>query len=166
MSPDPRAMRAQSHSRGKDARHVAHGPSPEDAHIVVYFRRHAEDDPTQSMPGREALLSWPKTIRARMRILLVQVATSPPRKFSGGGKWEAMGGAMTGWFQAKADGPGRRHYRLFCRLDYDAKDHEKPLLVVVAGLDKPFKTEFPESSYARVRELGEEYLSRNPRSLA
>jgi hypothetical protein len=26
---------------------------------------------------------------------------------------------------------------LFCRLDYDAKDRPKPLLVVICGLDKP-----------------------------
>jgi hypothetical protein len=30
-----------------------------------------------------------------------------------------------------------RRYRLFCRLDYDAKDRPKPLLVVICGLDKP-----------------------------
>ena len=30
-----------------------------------------------------------------------------------------------------------RRYRLFCRLDYDAEDRPKPLLVVICGLDKP-----------------------------
>jgi hypothetical protein len=42
----------------------------------------------------------------------------------------------------------------------------KPLLVVVAGLDKPFWTVLSDADYAKVRRLGEEYLSRNPRWLA
>jgi len=31
------------------------------------------------------------------------------------------------------DGPGRHHYRLFCRLDYVASGVDKPLLVVIAA---------------------------------
>lgn len=73
---------------------------------------------------------------------------------------------MTGWFEVRVDGPRRHHYRLFCRLDYDAAGHMKPLLVVICGLNKPFRTEFSDADYRRVRDLGEEYLRRNPRSLA
>jgi hypothetical protein len=36
-----------------------------------------------------------------------------------------------------------RRYRLFCRLDYDAKDRPKPLLVVIRGLDKPSAKQAP-----------------------
>lgn len=42
---------------------------------------------------------------------------------------------------------------------------DKPLLVVIAGLDKPFGTELRPADYAAVRALGKEYLSRNPRSI-
>ena len=77
-----------------------------------------------------------------------------------------MKGEMTGWFEVRVDGPRRRHYRLFCRLDYDAKGQPKPLLTVICGLDKPFRTELPAADCRRVRDLGEEYLRRNPRSLA
>ncbi len=42
----------------------------------------------------------------------------------------------------------------------------KPLLVVICGLDKPFRTELSDADYRHVRDLGEEYLRRNPRSLA
>lgn len=80
--------------------------------------------------------------------------------------WEAMGGDMTGWFQAKVDGPNRSHYRLFCRLDYEAQGLDKPLLVIITGLVKPFKTEFTALQYRKVRELGDEYLALNPRSIA
>ena len=72
---------------------------------------------------------------------------------------------MSGWFEVRVDGPQRHHYRLFCRLDYDATGYDKPLLVVVAGLDKPFRTTLSDADYARVRALGEEYLARNPRTL-
>lgn len=78
---------------------------------------------------------------------------------------------MAGWFEVRLDGPkptggrGRHHYRLYCLLDYEAKDVEKPLLVVVTGLDKPFRTTASERDYAHVRQLGLEYFARNPRSL-
>jgi hypothetical protein len=51
-------------------------------------------------------------------------------------------------------------------LDYEAEDATKPLLVVITGLDKPFRTELSDSDYASVCQLGVEYLSRNPRSIA
>jgi hypothetical protein len=51
-------------------------------------------------------------------------------------------------------------------IDLDAHNADKPLLVVVTGLDKPFRTELGDADYAAVRTLGEEFLSRNPRSIA
>lgn len=145
---------------------VRFGPSPDDSHEVVYFRRHRDDDPDRSEPGRGALNSYPTTVRAKMRAVLVAVATAPPKKFSGGGYWEAMKGDMSGWFEVRADGPKRHHYRLFCLLDYDAMGHDKPLLVVIDGRDEPFRTVLSDDDYAAVRALGEEYKARNPRSLA
>ena len=66
----------------------------------------------------------------------------------------------------RADGPpGRTHYRLFCVLDVHAKGH-RPLLVILDGDQKPLRTEMPAKVYARVRRHRDEYLSRNPRSLA
>lgn len=102
-----------------------------------------------------------------MRAILIAVATAPPKRYSGGGYWEAMKGEMTGWFEVRVDGPKRHHYRLFCLLDYDAVGDadSKPLLVVVHGLDKPFRTELTKADYGLVRSLGEEYRSRNPRSV-
>jgi hypothetical protein len=55
---------------------------------------------------------------------------------------------------------------LFRRLDYDVKDRPKPLPVVICGLDKPFRTELSGADYRHVGDRGEEYLRRNPRSLA
>jgi len=80
--------------------------------------------------------------------------------------------ASVGWFEVRVDGPkpgggkGRHHYRLFCLLDYEAEAVAKPLLVVVTGLSKPVRTLLARSAYVRIRELGDEYRARNPRSLA
>jgi hypothetical protein len=165
MTPDPHSRRKKATRIRRDPKSFRTGSSPDDAHDVVFFRRHPADDPAQSTPGREALESYPAKVRATMRAVLVAVAASPPKKFTGGGYWEAMKGDMTGWFEVRVDGPKRHHYRLFCRLDYQAKNASKPLLVIIAGLEKPFRTVLSDADYAGVRRLGEEYLSRNPRCL-
>ena len=128
-------------------------------HDIVYFQRHKADDPTKSSPGRDALNAYPAKVRATMRAALIAVATAPPKRFTGGGYWEAMKGDMTGWFELRVDGPGRHHYRLFCLLDYNAKGVDKPLLVVIDGRDKPFRTTLSDADYAAVRKLGDEYAS-------
>lgn len=140
-------------------------PSPKDPHDVVYFKRHVKDDPEQAEPGRDALRSWPISVRAKANAVLIAVATAPPKRFAGGGYWEAMKGDMSGWFEVRIDGPKRHHYRLFCLLDYEAEGKETPLLVVVDGRDKPFRTTLSDADYASVRSMGEEYLKRNPRSI-
>lgn len=142
------------------------GPSSEDAHDVVYFKRDAKDDPEESEPGRDAMQSWPPSVRAKAYAVLIAVAAAPPKRFAGGGYWEAMKGDMGGWFEVRIDGPKRHHYRLFCLLDYEAKGVGKPLLVVVDGRDKPFRSVLNEADYASVRAMGVEYLSNNPRSIS
>jgi hypothetical protein len=147
-------------------------PRREDPHEVVYFRRHADDDPARSIPGREFLRLCPASVRAKFVAVLVAVAAAPPHRFAGGGYWEAMHGDMAGWFEVRVDGPkpgggkGRHHYRLYCLLDYDAEGVDKPLLVVITGLDKPFRTTLSKHDYAAVRDLGTEHRARNPRSIA
>ncbi|TKA00400.1 hypothetical protein FCI23_42940 [Actinacidiphila oryziradicis] len=141
------------------------GPSSDDAHEVVYFRRHSDDDPQQISPGRAFLRDvCPLKVRSTMRSVLAAVAAAPPKRFAGGGYWEAMKGDMASWYEVRVDGPRRHHYRLFCLLDYAAEGVEKPLLVVVTGLDKPFRTVLSDGDYQAVRDLGEEYRKRNPRS--
>ena len=165
MSPDPRDRRRRKTPHPKSPA-VRTGPSPDDPHTIVFFKRHRDDDASCAEPGREALNAYPTKVRATMRAALAAVASAPPKRFAGGGYWEAMKGAMTGWFELRVDGPGRHHYRLFCLLDYDAQGLEKPLLVVIDGRDKPFRTTLSDADYAEVRSLGEEYRKRNPRSLA
>ncbi len=51
------------------------------------------------------------------------------------------------------------------RDDDEAATRDKPLLVVVTGLDKPFRTTLKAADYSGVQALGKEYLKRNPRSV-
>jgi hypothetical protein len=164
VTPDPRDRRRSS-PRAAAPPQVRTSPSSDDVHEVVYFRRHSDDDAQQTSPGRAFLRDvCPVKVRATMRSVLAAVAAAPPKRFAGGGYWEAMKGDMTGWYEVRVDGPGRHHYRLSCLLDYQAEGVEKPLLVVVTGLDKPFRTVLSDRDYQTVRDLGEEYRKRNPRS--
>lgn len=130
-----------------------------------------DDAPAETIPGRDFIRSCPATVRAKLAAILIAVAAAPPYRFAGGGYWEAMHGDMAGWFEVRVDGPkpgrgkGRHHHRLYCLLDYDAKDIDKPLLVVVAGMAKPLRTTLSRADYRQVSELGAEYLARNPRSI-
>lgn len=164
MAPDKRPRARRPTPLPKTS--VRTGPSADDVHDVVFFRRHQADDPTESEPGREFLNACPTKVRATMRAVFAEVAAAPPMRFAGGGYWEAMKGDMVGWFEVRVDGPARHHHRLFCKLDYSAAGVDKPLLVVIDGRDKPFRTELADREYRAVRKLGEEYLARNPRSLA
>jgi hypothetical protein len=66
--------------------------------------------------------------------------------FSGGGKWEARPGTMAGVYEVRVDGSDRRHYRLFCLLEHDgaATGLGGPSVVLLAGMDKPFRSTFSE----------------------
>jgi hypothetical protein len=104
MSPDSRSRRKQS-TRRPAVPQVRVRPSSDDAHDVAFFRRHGDDDAGRTAPGREFLNACPVKVRATMRAVLTQVAAAPPKRFAGGGYWEAMKGDMTGWFEVRVDGP-------------------------------------------------------------
>jgi len=136
-------------------------PSSDDQHEIVFFQRHILDDINESTPGQDFLNEiCPEGVRRTFRAVLIAVAKAPPKRFAGGGYWEAMRGDMSGWYEVRVDGPKRRHYRLFCLLDYDHPHEPKPLLVVVTGLSKLFKTQFDPTDYAKVLKIGSEYKSR------
>jgi hypothetical protein len=143
--------------------------SSDATHEVAFFKRHRDDDAEQSASGLNALLGFPTKVRARLLATLAAVAKAPPKRFAGGGQWEAMRGEMAGYFEARVTSKtpnGKWHYRLFCLLDYGAAGRTLPLLTVIDGTAKPYRTTLPERRYAQVRELGDEYLRRNPRALA
>lgn len=69
------------------------------------------------VPAEAFLDSCPAKVEATIMAVLEAVRAAPPPTFSGGGKWEAMHGAMGGYYEIRVTGPGRKHYRLFCLLD-------------------------------------------------
>jgi hypothetical protein len=135
---------------------------------IHFFKRHKEDDSAQSVPGREFLDACPTSVRAKLVAIITAVADAPPPMFSGGGKWEAMHGNMSGFFEARTDGESREHFRLFCVLARDGAGVGLggPSLVIITGMRKGFKTTFTNNDYEQVRALGLEYFKRIPRSVA
>jgi hypothetical protein len=153
-------MRSKTKDSASPQRHT--GPW-----FIYYFGRHAADDPARAVPGRSFLAGCPTKVQAMMKAVLMAVAAAPPPAFSGGGKWEAMHGDMSGFFEIRVDGPQRHHYRLFCVLERDGAKVglAGPSIVVIAGKDKPFRTQLSAQEYGHVRELGDEYRRRSPRSV-
>ena len=105
--------------------------------------------------------------------VLEAVRAATPPAFSGGGKWEAMHGTMSGYYEIRLTGPGRRHYRLFCILDNGTaaelaeRGFDGPKIVVINGMVKPNAEVFGDGEYKRhVRDLGDDYRSRLPRPIA
>jgi Txe/YoeB family toxin of Txe-Axe toxin-antitoxin module len=135
--------------------------------LIHFFQRHLDDDATSSVPARAFLLAH-RAIAPRVLAVLKAVAETPPPAFAGGGKWEAMHGDMAGFYEVRVDGPGRRHYRLFCVLEREgaAIGLGGPSIVLITGMAKEFRTTFSERDYENVRHLGAEYRSRTPRSVA
>jgi hypothetical protein len=146
------------------------GPA-ESQRAILYFKRHRSDDSAETRPGRVYLNGLPPQIRARLVAVIKAVADAPPPAHSGGGKWEVMKGDMAGYYHVKADGfeNGRRlHFRVSCLLERQtaANGWPGPSLIILGGMTKPYLTVFSTADYARIRALGDEYLSWQPRSVA
>jgi hypothetical protein len=126
----------------------------------------------ESIPAEDFLDGCPKTIQDRFDAVLDDIASGPPLAYRGGGYWEAMGQEMTGWFEVRLDGPGREHFRLFCMLENRAPEDlanlglARPAIAVVTGGRKRIQTKFSSAFYARVRLMGDEYRSQEPRRIA
>jgi hypothetical protein len=84
-----------------------------------------------------------------------------------------MHASMSGYYEIRVTGPGRRHYRLFCLLDsgsqeeLEARGFQEPKIAVINGMVKTHMTEFTDGEYRKhVRNLGDDYLSKAPRPIA
>ncbi len=126
-----------------------------------------------SVPAEEFLEACPTKVEANLLAVLEVVRASPPPSFSGGGKWEAMHGSMGGYYEIRGTGPGREHFRLFCRLENGTKDElaelgfDGPQIVVINGMRKPNAQLFSDAEYRKhVRDLGDAYLGDAPRRVA
>lgn len=135
---------------------------------VVYYKA-----ANGSVPAENFLASCPVKVEANLEAVLEAVRAAPPPAFSGGGKWEAMHGNMGGYYEIRGTGPGRNHYRLFCRLDngtpeeLEERGFECPQIAVINGMMKRNAAVFSDSEYKKyVGDLGDDYLSQTPRPVA
>jgi hypothetical protein len=133
---------------------------------VVYYATK-----TGTVPADEFLDDCPPKVEATILATLEAVRSAPPPAFSGGGKWEAMHGAMAGFYEIRVTGPGRRHYRLFCVLDNGSeaelaeRGFDRPHIAVITGMVKNHRQVFSDRDYAKVRALGKDYLASLPRRI-
>lgn len=120
----------------------------------------------------EFLDDCPVKVAALLLAVLDAVAEAPPPQYSGGGKWEAMHGAMGGYYEVRVTGPHREQFRLFCILENASSDEltrrglDGPAIAVITGLRKPWRTAFDARDYRGVRDLGDNYESTIPRMIA
>ena len=134
---------------------------------VIYY---AAGD--ELVPAIEFLEGCPTKVAANLLAVIAAVAEAPPPQYSGGGKWEAMHGAMGGYYEVRATGPRREQFRLFCLLENADEDElarrglDGPAVAVITGLHKPWRTTFTERDYRAVRRLGNDHRSNYPRRIA
>jgi hypothetical protein len=80
MVPDPRAKKnAKRHVGKKIVAKIPTKPSSADAHKIVQFQRHAEDDKNETIPGRVFLDASPTAVQAHIIRVLVPGAAAPPK---------------------------------------------------------------------------------------
>ena len=124
------------------------------------------------VPAIEFLGGCPTKVAANLLAVVSAVAEAPPPQYSGGGKWEAMHGAMGGYFEVRATGPNREQFRLFCLLEnadgaeLARRGLDRPTIAVITGIRKPWRTTFDDRDYEAVRTLGNDHKSNHPRRIA
>ncbi len=116
--------------------------------LIHFFQRHPADDPGRAVPAQDFLDGLPTKVLAEMVAVFDAVAEAPPPAFSGGGKWVAMHGDMSGLYEVRVQGGGMNH-RLFF-LERDAVDLGGSSIVVIDGLSKPKRSAAKPKDYRRV----------------
>jgi hypothetical protein len=133
---------------------------------IVYYRT---DDGV--VPADDFLDVCPTKVSAQFAAVLDDVAEAPPPRYSGGGRWEAMHGAMGGYYEVRAQGPQREQFRLFCILENGAPEEltrrglSRPAIAVITGMRKPWMTPFSGHDYEAVRRLGDDHRGQFPRRI-
>lgn len=126
---------------------------------VHFFQRAADDDVRRGVPAIDFFETLPPKVAAEIHAVLAAVAAAPPPSFSGGGKWEAMHGDMSGYFEVRVRGGGMNH-RLFCILERGAEDLGGSSIICIDGLSKPRREAANSRDYRRVRRYGDEFRRR------
>lgn len=134
------------------ARSSPKAPSP----WLIHFSTHTDAKGLVGCPAAVFLSGLRPKVAAEIQAVLDAVAAAPPPSFSGGGKWEAMHGSMSGFFEVRVQGDGMNH-RLFCVLERDAADLVGSSIVAIDGLSKPKRSAADPRDYRRVKRYGAEF---------
>jgi hypothetical protein len=135
-------------------------------------RRHSRQRLAAAGSGVSPPRRKPGTLDAQFTAVLADVAAAPPPQFSGGGKWEAMHGSMSGFYEIRLSGPRREQFRLFCLLEKGSSEEiarrglQRPAIAVITGMRKPWQTAFSGRDYQHVREFANEHRRNYPRVIA
>lgn len=124
--------------------------------LIHFFQRPGRGDGGGAIPAMAFLEKLDPGIAADIHAVLTAVAEAPPPTFSGGGKWEAMHGDMSGVYEIRVKGGGKNH-RLFCLLERKADDLGGPSIVCIEGLSKPRRQAAKPREYRHIRDLVEEF---------
>ena len=119
---------------------------------------HFFEQSSNVVPTLVFLDALPDKVVAKIQAILDAVAEAPPPAFSGGGKWEAMHGAMSGIYEVRVQGAGQNH-RLFCLLERDASDLGGSSIVCLGGLSKPRREAADPKDYEQIIEYRVEFKS-------
>ena len=82
-----------------------------------------------------------------------------------------MHGVMRGFYEVRAQGPGREQFRFFCVLEngtaqeLTSRGLSRPAIAVITSLRKPWMTAFGERDYESVRRLGDDHRAQFPRRI-
>lgn len=124
--------------------------------LIYFFQRHSDEDASAPVPAIEYFASLPGKAAAEFHAILNAVAKAPPPAFSGGGKWEAMHGDMSGIYEVRVTSPGANH-RLFCLLVRTSERLGGPSIICLGGLTKPARSAAQPRDYARIRQYAAEF---------
>ena len=110
----------------------------------------------------------PTAVREQLLVIVASVLNvGPPRFPTSTSMWRLMHKPkkkgevdLSGICEAR-DKHSKALYRLFCVLDRDAPEYgkEAPLLVLLAGVEKPDKTAVPQAKYRAVDRMRDDYLA-------
>jgi hypothetical protein len=123
---------------------------------IHFFRRASKDAADEGVPAMEFLDALPDKCAAEVQAVLDAVAEAPPPSFSGGGKWEAMHGAMAGMYEVRVHCEGMNH-RLFCVLERDAIDLGGSSIVCLGGLSKRPREAARDRDYKQIKRFADEF---------
>jgi hypothetical protein len=131
---------------------------------VHFFRRHRDDDPSESVPTIDFFETLSTGVVAEINAVLDAVAEAPPPAFSGGGKWEVMDRDMAGFYEVRVSGNGkdgrRMNHRLLCLLVRDVPALGGASIVCIGGLSKPLRSAARPRDYQQIRRFADEFRQR------